>query len=80
MFKYTVHSIPELLVFCSFLEGLIENFLFKRASLHKSPYNETISLHGHSSLSVYYTSSFLFLKTAHLLQLEWNHSIGVEMR
>lgn len=70
MFKYTVHSIPELLVFCSFIEGLIENFLYKRASLCKSPCNETISIHGHTSLSVYCTISFLFLKTAHLLQLE----------
>lgn len=70
MFKCTVDSIPELLVFCTFIEGLIENFLYKKASLHKSPCNETISLHGHSSLSFYYSSSLLFLKTALLLQLE----------
>lgn len=47
MFRVTVHSIPGLFVFYSFIEGLIESFLCKTASLYKSPCNVNISFHDH---------------------------------
>jgi len=52
VFQDAVYSVPGVLVFCAFIEGLTENFLCKMASFYKSPWDGNICFHDYNVMSI----------------------------